>query len=160
MSALILVLRAATWTTVAFALWKGDLATRIAAATYGVLEIATMIIRPQVGVDASGETILLAADFICAVVFLLLAVRYANLWLGAAMLFQAAQFSLHAWYLVNELPHDVMHAWINNTDDWGILIAMFVGAVLSIRRRIGFRREDAEREAREAARRTRTLVAA
>src|SRR5208283_4732894 len=121
-----LLLHFATWVTVAFALWKGDLATRIAASAYACLEITTMILHPRVG-DVSSETILLAADFGCAVIFLLLAVRYANLWLGAAMLFQAAQFSLHAWYLVNELPHDTMHAWINNGDDWGILIAMAVG---------------------------------
>ena len=148
-------LRAATWMTVAFALWKGDLATRIGAGAYAALEIVTLIIRPRVG-DVSGETILLVADFACAVIFLLLAVRYASLWLGAAMLFQAAQFSLHAWYLVNELPHDVMHAWINNADDWGILISMFVGAILCIRRRMAFAREEAELEAR---RRQRSSVA-
>jgi hypothetical protein len=140
-------LRVATWATVAFALWKGDLATRIAAGAYAALEIVTLILHPRVG-DVSGETILLVADFITAVIFLILAVRYANLWLGAAMLFQAAQFSLHAWYLVNELPHDVMHAWINNADDWGILIAMFVGTILSIRRRMAWAREEAELEAR------------
>ncbi|HEX3919291.1 MAG TPA: hypothetical protein VHW60_18285 [Caulobacteraceae bacterium] len=106
-----------------------------------------MIIRPHVG-DVSAETILLGADFVCAVTFLLLAVRYANLWLGAAMLFQAAQFSLHAWYLINELKIDSTHAWINNGDDWGILIAMFTGAILSIRRRVADAREEAELEAR------------
>jgi hypothetical protein len=149
MSALILVLRIATWGTVGFALWKGDLATRIAAGAYGLLEITTLLIFRQPGVhNTPGETILLGTDFVCAVTFLLLAVRYANLWLGAAMLFQAAQFSLHAWYLVNELPHDVMHAWINNTDDWGILIAMFVGTILSIRRRVAWAREEAELEER------------
>jgi hypothetical protein len=149
MSGLVLygLLRVVTWSTVGFALWKGDLATRVAAIAYAILEITTLIINPHVG-DVSGETILLAADFICAVVFLLLAVRYANLWLGAAMLFQAAQFSLHAWYLVNELPHDKLHAWINNGDDWGILIAMFTGTLLAIRRRVADAREEAELEAR------------
>jgi hypothetical protein len=141
-------LRVATWITVAFALWKGDLATRIAAGAYAVLEIATLFIRPQAGGDASLETILLAADFVCAVTFLILAVRYASLWLGAAMLFQAAQFSLHAYYLVMELRHDLMHAWINNADDWGILISMFIGTILAIRSRIAFAREEAELEAR------------
>ncbi len=158
MSGLVLLdlLRVATWLTVAFALWKGDRATRIAALAYASLEIATLIISPKVGGDVSGETILLAADFVCAVILLLLAVRYADLWLGAAMLFQAAQFSLHAWYLVNELPHDLLHAWINNADDWGILTAMFVGTILSIRRRAAWAREEAELEAR---RKQRSLVA-
>jgi hypothetical protein len=136
-----------TWVVVAFAFWKGDFATRFAAGAYAALEIAGYVLLPWVG-DVSGETMLLVADFACAVVFLLLAVRFANLWLGAAMLFQAAQFSLHAWYLVNELKHDMMHAWINNADDWGILIAMVTGAILSIRHRITWRREEAEIEAR------------
>jgi len=141
------VLRYGTWPVLAFALWKGDTATRIAAAAYAVVEITTLAYHPKIG-DVSGESILLAIDFFCAVTFLVLAVRYANLWLGAAMLFQAAQFSLHSYYLVMELPHDLMHAWINNADDWGILISMIVGAILAIRRRAAFAREDAELEER------------
>jgi uncharacterized membrane protein YdjX (TVP38/TMEM64 family) len=81
------------------------------------------------------------------VILLILAVRFASLWIGAAMILQAAQFSLHAYYLVMELPHDRLHAWINNTDDWGILIAILVGTVLAIRRRAALAREEAEREA-------------
>ena len=96
---------------------------------------------------SSASLILLAVDFVCAVIFLLLAVRYANLWLGAAMLFQAAQFSLHAYYLVMEMPHDLLHAWINNTDDWGILTSIVAGVVLAMRRRRTMAREEAEREA-------------
>src|SRR5580704_12084374 len=118
--------------TVALALWKGDRAARTAAIAFVILDLATAVIRPKVG-DVSSETILLLLDFVCAVVFLLLAVRYASLWLGAAMIFQAAQFSLHAYYLVMELPHDLLHAWINNADNWGILISIVVGTVLAIR---------------------------
>jgi hypothetical protein len=142
-----LLLHLTTWATVGIALWKGDAATRIAAGAYGCLEIATMIVHPHVG-DASGETILLAADFACAVIFLIMAVRYASLWLGAAMLFQAAQFSLHAYYLVMDRKHDLMHAWINNADDWGILISMFIGTILAIRHRVAYRLEEADLEAR------------
>jgi hypothetical protein len=46
-----------------------------------------------------------------------------------------------------ELPHDRMHAWINNADDWGILISISVGAALAMRRRAAMAREEAEREA-------------
>jgi hypothetical protein len=141
------ILVGATVVAVAFALWKGDLPTRIAAVAYAVLQVATTFVDPRVG-DVSGETALLAADFVCAVTFLIMAVRYASLWLGAAMLFQAAQFSLHAYYLLMELPHDVMHAWINNADDWGILTSMCVGTILAIRHRVAWRREEAEFEAR------------
>ena len=139
-------LQVATVLTVAFALWKGDWATRAAAVAYAILNTATFVFMPKVG-DVSSETILLALDFICAVTFLLLAVRYANLWLGAAMIFQAAQFSLHSYYLVMEIPHDRLHAWINNADDWGLLISMITGTVLAIRRRESVAREAAELEA-------------
>lgn len=138
-------LQVATVLTVAFALWKGDWATRAAAVAYAILNTATFVFMPKVG-DVSSETILLALDFICAVTFLLLAVRYANLWLGAAMIFQAAQFSLHAYYLVMELPHDRLHAWINNADDWGIMISIVVGVAMAIRRRQSLAREEDERE--------------
>jgi hypothetical protein len=143
---LYVALQGASVLTVVFALWKGDWATRAAAVAYAILDGATAVIMPKVG-DVSSETILLALDFACAVIFLLLAVRYANLWLGAAMIFQAAQFSMHAYYLVMELPHDRMHAWINNADDWGILVSIGVGAVLAVRRRAALAREEAEREA-------------
>jgi hypothetical protein len=144
---LYLILEAISVLTVVFAIWKGDVPTRAAAIAYGILVVATLLIQPQAG-DVSAETIRLAVDFFCAIAFLLLAVRYANLWLGAAMIFQAAQFSLHAYYLVMELPHDRMHAWINNTDDWGIIISMIVGTCLAMRRRRVLAREAAELEAR------------
>jgi hypothetical protein len=140
------LLRAIIWLAMACAIWKGNTAVRVAAAAFLILDLATLIVHPKVG-DVSGETILLALDFFCAVIFLVLAVRYANLWLGAAMLFQAAQFSLHAYYLVMELPHDLMHAWINDADDWGILISLIVGTALAMRRRAAMAREEAEREA-------------
>jgi|HubBroStandDraft_5_1064220.scaffolds.fasta_scaffold179431_1 hypothetical protein len=142
---LYVVSQVASAATVVVALWKGDRATRAAAIAFAILDVATSIIRPRVG-DVSSETILLVIDFFCAVTFLLLAVRYASLWLGAAMIFQAAQFSLHAYYLVMELPHDLLHAWINNLDDWGIMISIVAGVVLAIRRRQTLAREEAERE--------------
>jgi len=140
------VLRVTIWVAMAAAIWKGDTAVRVAGASFLILDLATLLLSPTV-VDISSETFVLALDFCCAVVMLLLAVRYANLWLGAAMIFQAAQFSLHAYYLVMELPHDRMHAWINNADDWGILISISVGTVLAMRRRMAMAREEAEREA-------------
>ena len=48
----------------------------------------------------------------------MLVVRYASLWLGVTMMLQAVQFSLHAYYLVMERPHDLLHAWVNNLNDW------------------------------------------
>jgi hypothetical protein len=130
----------------AFGLWKGDAPVRYAAMTLLAVEISSFFIDPKFG-DVGGESVILAVDFAFAVILLILAVRFANLWIGAAMILQAAQFSLHAYYLVMELPHDRLHAWINNTDDWGILIAIAVGTVLAMRRRRAMAREEAEREA-------------
>jgi hypothetical protein len=140
------LLAAANLCISAFGLWKGDAPVRIAAVTNLGLELCTVFINPKFG-DVGGESILLVVDFAFAVILLVLAVRFANLWIGAAMILQAAQFSLHAYYLVMELPHDRLHAWINNTDDWGILISLLVGTILAIRRRRALAREDAEREA-------------
>jgi hypothetical protein len=138
----------------AFGLWKGDAPVRYTAVTQLAVEFSTLIINPKFG-DVGGESVLLAIDFAFAVILLMLAVRYASLWIGAAMILQAAQFSLHAYYLVMELPHDRLHAWINNTDDWGILISICVGTILAIRRRTSLAREEAEREAARLQRATR-----
>ncbi|HEY2710331.1 MAG TPA: hypothetical protein VGI95_20000 [Caulobacteraceae bacterium] len=141
------VLWAATLLISAFAVWKGDVAVRYAALTHVSVEVVTFLINPQFG-DIGGESALLAVDFASAVIFLLLAVRFANLWIGAAMLLQASQFALHAYYLVMELPHDRLHAWINNTSDILILLCILLGAILAIRRRRTLAREEAELEAK------------
>ena len=138
-------LLAASLSVTMFGLWKGDAAVRYGALTHLAVEIATFIIHPKFG-DVGAESILLAVDFASSVVLLLLAVRYASLWLGGAMLLQSAQFGLHAYYLVMEMPQDLMHAWINNCCDWGILICIVTGTVMAIRRRVALAREAAERE--------------
>jgi hypothetical protein len=95
-----------------------------------------------------GWVLQLPFAFFWAVGLWVLAVRYASLWLGATMLLQAGQFSLHAFYLVMERPHDLIHAWINNINTVGISICIVVCAVTAIRRRVIIAREEAEREAR------------
>jgi hypothetical protein len=144
---LLVILWGASLAVALFALWKGDAAVRYAALTHLAVEVAAFIVNPRFG-DVSAESVILAVDFVSSVILLLLAVRFATLWLGASMLLQSALFSLHAYYLVVELPHDRIHAWINNTCDWGINICIAFGAVSAIRRRAALAREDAEREAR------------
>ena len=78
--------------------------------------VALLIFAPISGNVQIGEVLELVGDFVCAVTLLMLAVRYASLWLGVTMLLQAVQFSLHAFYLVMELPHDLIHAWVNNLE--------------------------------------------
>jgi hypothetical protein len=137
---------AATLGVIAFGLWKGDTPVRYAVLTRLLVEVATLLINPKFG-DVGGESLLLVVDFAFAVILLVLAVRFASLWIGAAMILQAAEFSLHAYYLVMELPHDRLHAWLNNTGNWGILISIFLGTILAIRRRGALANEEAEREA-------------
>ena len=137
---------AATVGICAFGLWKGDAPVRYAAIACLAVELSARIINPRPG-DIGSESATLVVDFAFAVILLLLAVRFASLWIGAAMILQAAQFSLHAYYLVMEREQDSLHAWINNTNDWGILISILVGTIFSIRRRKALAREEAEREA-------------
>jgi hypothetical protein len=55
--------------------------------------------------------------------------------LGIAMLLQAIQFSLHAYYLVGGLPRDRTFAMVNNLDSIGVLLCILAGTLLTWRRR-------------------------
>jgi len=130
-----------------FALWKGDMAARIAglgSALNALLLPASRIVLQQ----HVGEVLQLAADFVWAIGLLMLVVRFAHRWLGVTMLLQAVQFSLHAYYLVMERPTDHLHAWINNLDTLGISFSIVAGTILAWRRRTVFAREEAELQAR------------
>lgn len=75
------------------------------------------------------ETSMLILDGILGIGFLVLAVRYTSLWLGAAMLLQAGQFSLHAFYYVTTKPVDRLFAIVNNVVSWGILLSILLGTL-------------------------------
>lgn len=118
---------------VLLSIWKGDTAVRLAGCMVaaGVLynfatKLAPHDFRPLVQ---------LTGDFFLAMGFLALAVRYASLWLGGAMLFQAVQFTLHAWYLLAEKKPDIFHAVVNNLDTVGILVCLLIGTITAWRRR-------------------------
>jgi hypothetical protein len=145
------VLLAAT----AFALWKGDLAVRICGIGFLVFNalalppIASLVLRDEVGG--------LVEDLVASIGFLLLAIRFANLWVGAIMIVQALEFSLHAYSLLVELRYnDRLHVLINNTGDFIIVACIVAGTISAIRRRHALAREEAElhalREQRAAAR--------
>lgn len=78
---------------------------------------------------------LLVVDGALALGFLILAVVFASLWLGAAMLFQGVQFSLHAYYLVVGREHDTLYATVNNIVTYSILLFLLLGSLASWRRR-------------------------
>ena len=78
---------------------------------------------------------LLTIDGVFALGFLALAVRYASLWLGGALIFQGLQFGLHAYYLVMARPLDLFHARANNIDTYGVIACLVIGAEAAGRRR-------------------------
>ena len=153
-SVLPLLVTLATAGAAIFALLKGDEAARIAGVINFVNAVALNLLH-LVTQSQTGEVVQLTGDLIWAVGLLMLVVRYASLWLGVTMLLQAVQFSLHAYYLVLELPRDLAHAWINNLDEVGISICIVIGTVQAIRRRVADAREAAEL----AARRQRAAIA-
>jgi hypothetical protein len=139
---LVYALLGANFGVAVFAIWKGDAAVRWAAVTQigaSYISLFNFVLGPE-----WNQTFELATGLVSAVVYLLLAVRFANLWIGAAMLLQAGEFSLDSFYLVTDRPRDHLHAWINNTCEWGIVLCILMGALLAI-----FRRRNAVREAAE-----------
>jgi hypothetical protein len=144
-SILFLALWGANFAVAGFAIWKGDTAVRWAAVTQVA---ASMVSLFRLGGADWAETVELGAGLLSAGVYLMLAVRFANLWIGAAMLLQAAEFSLDAFYLVTDRPLDHLHAWVNNTCEWGIVLCILLGAILAILRRMTLAREAAELAAR------------
>ena len=84
---------------------------------------------------ASQPVVYLLCEGIYGFSFLLLALRYASPWLGGAMLLQAMQFSLHAYYIVGERPHDRTYGLVNNLNSIGVLICILFGIAVAWRRR-------------------------
>ncbi|MGA0603981.1 hypothetical protein ACO2Q3_24970 [Caulobacter sp. KR2-114] len=133
----------------AFALWKGDAAERVGGGLNLAAGLFAMFLHPLLSPDIQ-PVALLGVDAALAAGFLFLAIRFASLWLGAAMMLQAVQFSLHAYYMVAEIPHNLLFARINNIDTLGIVIAIVGGTAVSWRRRVRKRRLEAQKAAAAA----------
>ena len=125
-----------------FALLKGGPAERLGAAMVG----ANLLLSVFVGsfLPPSVETLFrLTLDGLTAIGLLVIAVRYASFWLGGAMLLYAAQFSLHAFYMVMSRSVDLLHMRINNLNFLGISVCLAVGTIVGWRRRVVNRRSAA-----------------
>lgn len=120
--------------TFVFAVWKGGQAERWAGSLVVIGAIYAFALHRMVGAELL-PTLLLVGEFFLALGFLALAVRFASLWLGGAMLMQAVQFMLHAWYLLTEKPSDNFYSLVNNVDTIGILLCIILGTVATWRRR-------------------------
>jgi hypothetical protein len=118
----------------AFALWKGSPAERIAA---GVVVADVLIGRGALMFAPSATDLIhLVTDGLAALALLFVTVRYAAFWMGGVMLFFAAQFALHSYYLVMEQPHDYVHALINNINWSAIAWCLIIGTAVAWRARI------------------------
>src|ERR1700755_1638571 len=84
-----------------FAIWKGGQAERIGAGIvlgFVVVERLVQLVTPWQPWPVQS----LCWDALTALGLLVVALRYASAWLGGAMLFYAAQFALHSFYLVTD----------------------------------------------------------
>jgi hypothetical protein len=122
--------------------WKGDKAERLGVAFAIASAFAALTINDYAPQDLA-PLLLLGVDAVLAGGFLFLAIRYASLWLGAAMIFQAGQFALHAIYTASELPHDYRYAVINNLVTYGIFAVILFATLVNWRKRVVAARAEA-----------------
>jgi len=124
---------AATLLVCGLAWAKGAAAERWGSAIILIGAVAAGLI--QVLLPARPETIaLLLSEGLYSLAFLILALRYASPWLGGAMILQAIQFSLHAYYLIGERAHDQTFNLVNNLNSIGVLICILFGVFASWRK--------------------------
>jgi hypothetical protein len=83
----------------ALAMWKGDVAARLGAIVYAGAWLVA------IGVELYTNTVpfavILSLDTLVATAFLVLAIRYNSLWLGAGMMLQGVQLGMHAMYFTS-----------------------------------------------------------
>ena len=118
-----------------FALWKGGVAERSAA----VIVLVNVVIGEASHWIAPGsdEIIRLVNDGLTAVGLLVVTVRYGAPWMGGVMLFFAAQFAMHSYYMVTERrTGDYLNALINNINFSGITWCLVLGTLVAWRRRV------------------------
>lgn len=117
--------------TCVFAFARGGPAERVGAAIILANLLAGMVNEAQL----HDQLITLAIDGLTALALLVVAVRFASLWLGGVMLLYALQFGLDAYYLVLDHPRDDLHIILNNIDFFGVSLCLGSGTALTWRRR-------------------------
>lgn len=116
-----------------FAFWRGGRPERIAA----VIVIANIVVGDvgRVLLPDSIALLRLVNDGLTATALLVVTVFYGALWMGGVMLFYAAQFAMHSYYIVTERPtRDYLYALINNVNFLGVIMCLVIGAAVSRRR--------------------------
>ena len=83
-----------------FSWWKGGASERYGSTVYALSVLGTMCLELVTG-QSTPVTQELFLDTAVAVAFLALAIRYNNLWLGAAMMVKGLQLGIHATRLTD-----------------------------------------------------------
>jgi hypothetical protein len=120
------IVLAVTFITVAFAWWKGGRPERIGSLFNAIFSIGAVVFQ-ALSHKAFGTIPILIADGLLATGFLILAFRYASLWLAAAMVLQAASFLIHASLLMNLLPTHRLYYAAMNVLGGLVMIVILVG---------------------------------
>jgi hypothetical protein len=133
-SPIIIALIAFSVLSCAFAFFRGATPERIGAGV--IFANLLLTLGGQMIVSKSIFSVAqLTLDAVTALALLVLAVRYASLWLGAVMMLYALQFALHAFYSVTLRPRDLLHTVINNVDFFAISLCLVIGTAVSWGRR-------------------------
>ena len=127
-------LTAFTLSACVLAFAKGSTAERLAAGVILLNMALGYLVRGLLPEFASGFKLL--NDGLAATALLVLALRYTAPWLGGAMLFYAAQFALHSYFLVLNLPTTAWRGHLNNFNFAGITCCLIAGVPVAWRRRM------------------------
>lgn len=123
--------------SVAFAWWKGGRPERVGSLFNGVICIGVPLV--QAVIHESLHTLpILIADGVLAMGFLILAIRYASLWLGAAMILQAMGFMMHSALLLELIRNpEYFYYAAMNVMSLGVLLSIILGTAYAwaVRRR-------------------------
>jgi hypothetical protein len=121
------------------AFWKGGPAER-----GGAILICGTWLAAMLGLAVERQYVLaipfLLSDAVLAIGLLILAIRYSNWWMGAAMLLQAIGLSFHAAYFAadqSEISKKALHFYVmgKNLSSWGMLLVILIGTLAAWRKR-------------------------
>lgn len=120
--------------TLGLSWWRGARAEQLGSTMVVVAGVAARMIHGLLPPEQ--QPIALLADEAClAFGLLIIAMKHVSPWLGIAMLLQATQFSLHAYYLVGEKQHDFLYKVVNNVNTVAILVAILSATLVTWRKR-------------------------
>jgi hypothetical protein len=122
-----------------FAWWKGGPAERLGTAMLAISWVGADLAR-GLSAEYIPTLVILGSDVLLAAGFLYVAVRYSSLWLGAAMILQAAAFALHATQLSSADSGPRWHGFIlylllDNVRSYAVLISLIGGTAAAMIKR-------------------------